>query len=175
MRQDMKLTGKLLDEGLVSFTKKPPLKSGRKTPRIWILVADNHLARVYKKNYNRMELIGEAEPEESLIESEINNKTMGRIASAAGSTVHHKFEPHTNASRQEELTFAREISDFLEQVETADVFDRLIIIAPPKMLGDLRSNFSKLVKNRIVAEVDKDLTKLNDKDFEEALKKIIGF
>ena len=171
----MKLTGKLADDGLTSFTKKPALRNGRKTPRIWILAADNHLARIYKKINIHMKLIGEAEPDINSIETKINNKTMGRMVSAAGSTVHHKFEPYTNESRQEELHFAREISDFLAQIETADVFDRLVVIAPPKMLGDLRSNFSKLVKNRIVAEVDKDLTKLNDKDFEKAVKKIIWF
>ncbi len=164
-----------MDDGLVSFTKKPPLKNGKKTARIWVLTADNHLARIYKKVNNRMELIGEAEPEKSLVESEINNKTMGRMVSAAGSTVHHKFEPHMNETRQEELTFAREVSNFLERVKTADAFDRLVIVASPKMLGNLRSNLSKLVKSLIIAEVDKDLTKLNDREFEKAIEKIVWF
>lgn len=171
----MKLTGKLLEDGLVSFTKKTPLKNGRQTPRVWILAADNYLARLYKRINNDLELIGEAEPDESLFESEINNKTMGRMVRATGSTAHHKFEPHTNKSKQEALNFARDISDFLEQIETADVFDKLVVIAPPKMLGDLRSSFSELLKKRIVGEVDKDLTKLNNQDFEKALKKIIWF
>ena len=171
----MKLIGKLADEGLVPFTHKPLLKSGRKIPRIWILAADNFLVRIYKKTSNRMELIGEAEPNISSIETEINNKTLGRMVSAAGSTVHHKFEPNDNESRHDELIFVHDVSKFLEQLETADVFDRLIIVASPKMLGDLRSNLSQSVKCRVIIEVDKDLTKLGNEDFEKAIKKIVWF
>lgn len=170
----MRLTGKLMKDGLVAFTQKPALRSGRKTPRIWVLAADGNFARFYRKINNHMELIGEASPEVEFA-TEVSNKTMGRIVSAARSTVRHKYEPHMEENRQNELMFARELSDFLEQVEEADVFDRLIIAAAPRMLGDLRANFSKLVQNRIVAEVDKDLTKLKNKELEKALEKIIWF
>jgi protein required for attachment to host cells len=171
----MKLTGKLFDEGLSAFTQKPALINGRQTPRLWVLVADSNLARFYKKTGSQIELIGEAEPAQASIEAEINNKTMGRMVSAAGSTVYHKFEPHMEEARQDEIQFSRQISNFLEEAEAADTFDRLIVIAAPRTLGDLRSNFNKPLKSRIVAEVDKDLTKLKDKDLEQALEKIIWF
>ena len=56
-KTEMKLTGKLREEGLHSFTEKPALKNGRTTPRIWILAADNHLARIYKKIQTHMILM----------------------------------------------------------------------------------------------------------------------
>ena len=35
----------------------------------------------------------------------------------------------------------------------------LVVVAPPKTLAELRKAFHSDVKNRIVAEIDKDLTK----------------
>jgi protein required for attachment to host cells len=169
----MKLTGKLLDKGLAAFTPKLALINGRTDPRLWILVADDSLARFYRKTNNQMELIGEAEP--ASFASEINNRTIGRMVGATRGTAHHKLEPHMEEVRQDELQFSRKISNFLGQAEATDVFDRLIVIAAPRTLEDLRSNFSKPLKNRIIAEVDKDLTKLKDKDLEQALEKIIWF
>lgn len=77
----MKLTGKLIEHGLTALTEITPLINGRRTPRILILAADHYFARLYKKTGSYLELICEAEPEESLIETEINNKTMGRMVS----------------------------------------------------------------------------------------------
>jgi len=171
----MKLTGKLIENDLKSFHQKPDLIRGHRTPRILILIADSELAQFYKKTDHHMELIGEAEPDQIHIESGINNKFMGRMVSAAGSTVRHKFEPHMEESRQNNMAFAHDISDFLDKIESKDIFDRLVIIAAPRMLGDLRSHFGKNLQKKIVAEVDKDLTKLESQDLEKALKKIIWF
>jgi protein required for attachment to host cells len=163
----MKLTGKSINRKLTSLTKTQLVRNEKKVPHIWILAADNHLARIYIKINNQMELIGEAEPEEHFIEAEINNKITGWTAGAEGSMAHHKFEPHSKGSRQQTLSFAREISYFLGQVEIIDVFDKLVVISPPEMLHALRSSFSQFLNDRIIVEIDKDLNKLDDKEFEK--------
>jgi protein required for attachment to host cells len=38
-------------------------------------------------------------------------------------------------------------------------YDRLVIVAPPKALGDLRAALSEQVKPHVYAELDKDLVK----------------
>jgi protein required for attachment to host cells len=38
------------------------------------------------------------------------------------------------------------------------MFDQILIVAPPKILGDLRREFAKASKAKIIAEVAKDLT-----------------
>jgi protein required for attachment to host cells len=54
--------------------------------------------------------------------------------------------------------FAKEIAEALYHHAHANLFDRLIIIAPPKILGQLRKMFHVEVIARIAAEIPKELT-----------------
>jgi protein required for attachment to host cells len=54
--------------------------------------------------------------------------------------------------------FAVEIADTLHRKRNAREFDDLVVIAPPKMLGNLRAAFHPDVATRVVAEFAKDLT-----------------
>jgi protein required for attachment to host cells len=59
----------------------------------------------------------------------------------------------------EEHRFAREIAAVLEKVVRERNIEALVIVAPPRTLADLRAAFHADVKKKIIAEVDKDLTK----------------
>jgi protein required for attachment to host cells len=54
--------------------------------------------------------------------------------------------------------FANEIAETLYRQAHANLFDRLIIIAPPKILGQLRKACHAEVVARIAAEIPKELT-----------------
>jgi len=54
--------------------------------------------------------------------------------------------------------FATELSEALYRHAHAKRFDKLVIIAPPKILGDLRKAFHAEVTARIAAELPKELT-----------------
>jgi protein required for attachment to host cells len=54
--------------------------------------------------------------------------------------------------------FADELAEALYRHAHANLFDRLIIIAPPKILGNLRKAFHAEVVDRIAAEIPKELT-----------------
>ena len=54
--------------------------------------------------------------------------------------------------------FAAEIAEALYRSRHTHRFEHLIVVAPPKVLGNLRAAFHKEVASRIVAEVPKDLT-----------------
>ncbi len=54
--------------------------------------------------------------------------------------------------------FANEIAKALYHHAHANLFERLIIIAPPKILGKLRKAFHPEVLERIAAEIPKELT-----------------
>jgi protein required for attachment to host cells len=59
---------------------------------------------------------------------------------------------------QAETRFAVEIAEMLYEMEHAHKFNELVVVAPPKMLGDLRAAFHPEVTQCVVAEVPKDLT-----------------
>ncbi len=58
----------------------------------------------------------------------------------------------------EEKRFAADIAEMLYQLGHAGEFDELVVVAPPKMLGDLRAKFHQEVSQAVVAEVPRDLT-----------------
>src|SRR3954471_4196723 len=64
----------------------------------------------------------------------------------------------TDIHQLREQDFAAEIAAALYKMEHAHQFDELVVVAPPKMLGDLRAAFHKEVAECVVAEVPKDLT-----------------
>jgi protein required for attachment to host cells len=56
-----------------------------------------------------------------------------------------------------EQKFAERIADDLYRMGHAQEFAALVVVAPPRMLGDLRARLHPEVTQRIVAEISKDL------------------
>jgi protein required for attachment to host cells len=69
----------------------------------------------------------------------------------------------------EEHKFARDVATALEKLVRERNAKVLIVIAPPRALADLRKSFHEDVKKKIVAEIDKDLTKLPLHEIEKHL------
>lgn len=69
----------------------------------------------------------------------------------------------------EEHKFAHEVAAALEKVVRERKAEALVVIAPPRTLADLRKAFHDDVKRKIVAELDKDLTKHPIYDIEKHL------
>ena len=59
----------------------------------------------------------------------------------------------------EEHHFAAEVAATLERIVRERGVEALVVVAPPRTLADLRKAFHPDVKKRIIAELDKDLTK----------------
>ncbi len=59
----------------------------------------------------------------------------------------------------EKERFAGRVASAMEQLVRAENVKAIVIVAPPRTLAELRHAFHADVKKRIIAEVDKDLTK----------------
>ena len=57
-----------------------------------------------------------------------------------------------------EVRFAAEAAEMLRKQALVNRFDCLLLIAPPKTLGELRKHYHKEVEARLLGEIDKDLT-----------------
>lgn len=71
--------------------------------------------------------------------------------------------------QQAEDRFAAEAADLLRKRALANDFEALIVVAPPRTLGELRKHYHKEVSQRLVGELDKDLTGHPVPDIEKAL------
>lgn len=58
-----------------------------------------------------------------------------------------------------EEKFAREIADAADRFAQSGVLTGLVVVAPARTLAELRKLFSNHVREKILVEVDKDLTK----------------
>jgi protein required for attachment to host cells len=64
----------------------------------------------------------------------------------------------TNWHQQAEDRFATQVAEVLYKKAHEHHFERLIVVAPPRTLGTLRSAFRKEVAQKVSAEIPKDLT-----------------
>jgi protein required for attachment to host cells len=76
--------------------------------------------------------------------------SVGGVRSSVGQTDWHKLEEHR---------FAEQAAAALERIVRERGVEALVVVAPPRALADLRKAFHPDVKKKIVAEIDKDLTK----------------
>lgn len=70
--------------------------------------------------------------------------------SGAGRSDHHEMEKHR---------FAKDVAERVTAMARERKFDRLVVFAAPNILSDLRENFDQEVDRRLVATVDKDITR----------------
>src|SRR5689334_17598333 len=71
----------------------------------------------------------------------------------------------------EEHKFTRDVAAALERMVRERHIEALVIAAPPRTLADLRQVFGADVKKKIIAELDKDLTKQPVHEIERHLVK----
>jgi protein required for attachment to host cells len=127
----------------------------------WVLIADGARARLLAQD-KPFERLRPALEEEELTGTtaqsrEIGSDRPGRSFDSAGQG-RHAMAPPTDPQRYAKYAFARELAERLEEAVHAGRFDRLVLVAAPKTLGDLRELLPGPVKAKVVAEIDKDLT-----------------
>lgn len=66
----------------------------------------------------------------------------------------------TDLHDQAERAFLREIVAGLNAAAAAGEVKRLLIVAPPRALGWMRKAYSESLRRALVAEIDKDLTRM---------------
>ena len=77
----------------------------------------------------------------------------------------------TDFHQLEEDRFAADTAALLKDWALRNEFESLIVVAPPRTLGELRKHYHVEVTNRLAGEIDKDLTGHTVPQIEEALAK----
>lgn len=80
----------------------------------------------------------------------------------------HGLESESPA-RRDKRDVAAELGKRLSAHAERNDFDRLILVAPPKFMGDLRPHLSDAASSRVIAELDKDLTRKTDAEIRDKL------
>jgi protein required for attachment to host cells len=80
----------------------------------------------------------------------------GRLNDSGGS--HRSAVEETDWHRVGKERFARDIAERLHTHAQAGRYSQLVLVAAPMVLGEIRKELHTEVQDRIVAEIDKDLT-----------------
>ena len=148
-------------------------------PITWILVADGRQAQVYTRRKieklmplannsrrNRFEEIiahapapvfgmhWEAESEDIY---DIERGQVGRVQESANSA-RHMAEPRLDVHEEIKHHFARTVAEKINKAQEKESFDRLVLVAPAKMMGVIKKHLKGKTLKKVVAELPKDLT-----------------
>lgn len=146
-----------------------------KATRTWILIADGNHARI-------LESIGSGRGLHEIAGREIRRETPpshllgrdkpGRVHESVGDT-RHAIEPKYDRHRNIEKRFAEQLAGQLQGCVEKKEFDKLVIVAPPQMLGDLRKYLTNEVAVKIVGEIAKDLAKVPNHEISSHLADVV--
>ncbi len=137
-----------------------------KHPTTWILVADAAHARVVRSTGPGSDLVdvaGYSTTNELPPGRELHRDQLPRTHESVGST-RHAMAPREDPRRRLKYDFAATLADRLAAAAAAKEFDRLVVVAPPEMLGDLRRLLPASLQKLVAAEFAKDLVKIANAD-----------
>ncbi|MEE8445594.1 MAG: host attachment protein [Alphaproteobacteria bacterium] len=87
-------------------------------------------------------------------------------ASGSGHSMNAATDPHAH----EETEFLRHLAAEIGELGQKGRYDRLVIVAAPRALGDLRAYLPRAARDKVTGELDKDLTQLTGADIAQHLE-----
>lgn len=144
--------------------------------RTWVLIADGARARVLENQgpgrglhaVEGMTFVAEHAATHDLVDDR-EGRTFSST-SARRSAIDARKDPHRVLKKD----FAKALAEVLAESEAQKAFDRLVLVAPPVTLGDLRQAVSDHVKAKIAGELAQDLTKIPNADVPEHLEGVVS-
>lgn len=142
----------------------------------WILVADRAKARVLSFDPADAEVpleerLDVVNPEGRLAGRELEG---ARAPSTHDRMGHgrHAIEPHTTLEDKVAQRFAARLADTLERGRVEHRYVALVLVAPPRFLGQLRSTLDPQVLRHVAAQIDKDLCAATPAEIVAALPRL---
>jgi protein required for attachment to host cells len=145
---------------MVERSTSPGASSTTRLPLTWVLVADGGHVKVLEWRGPRLTLLNDLTlaidlpPSHNLV-----SDRPGRSFESQGRARHAivgRSDPHRRLKRE----FAKQIAHMLAKELTAKRYERLVVVAPPATLADLRNAYSKTMREKVIGEFAHDLVKL---------------
>ena len=143
----------------------------------WVVVADGSSATIYATTGP-----GEGLRRTAALRSDAARKSTralgtdrpGRTqSSAAGAARRAGLAPRADWHREAKREFLERVAAALDDGAKDKAFERLVLVANARALGDLRAALSARVAKRIVGELRKDLNKTPARELPEHLRKVM--
>lgn len=150
---------------------------GLRPKKLWALVTDSGCGRLFEleRSPRRIEeILNREATARSTPSRDLTTDLSGResgSATHAGDTKH----PRSDAHDEEERKFVQEWVEGLQGALLKGRFEHIMLIADPRTLGRLRGGLDKTLKEAVIAEDARNLTKLKTEDLEPQLRELAGW
>jgi protein required for attachment to host cells len=138
--------------------------------KTWFIIADGGRARFVERDeqgaYRTISSFVSTELKAS--SRDLATERPGRVHESA-TTARHAIEPKTDPKEAAKEDFVRYVADQVQSEQKN--FDDLVLVAPPRVLGQLRETLAKSVADAVTWDLAKDLTKVPDHELSEHLSK----
>ena len=144
--------------------------------RTWVLIADGSRAKV-------LEAVGPGTGFQDVADMTLSTdlpKSRDVLADKPGRTFNsvgagrHAKENTSDPHRELKREFAGRVVAELRGAMLARRFDRLVLVAPPAFMGDLRAELPKDVKDKVADEITSDLTNTPKEELHSQLEEMLG-
>lgn len=130
----------------------------------WILIAGSSDARIF-------EALGDGRGYQERAVSGGHRPPFGSVMDGA---TPHPIAERTSATKALEALFASQLATMLAGYARSNLFDKLILIAPPPMLAQLRKMITADVRGKIVAEIESDLSDIPFSEISRHLDDVVS-
>ena len=135
-----------------------------------VLVADGRKILFFRNHgdENQIDLRTEAHDERAdAKDSDMKTDSAGSMKQSGG--FGRPSYDETDFQQQAEDQWAKDTAGLLNRRALSNDYDALVVVAPPKTLGELRKHFHKETEKRIVATFNKEMTDRPLADIEDLL------
>ena len=136
-----------------------------KRKKLWYVIADGGRARFVERDTN-----GAFRTITSFVATELHarERDLGRDRPArvmeSANSARHAVEPRRDLHQAAKEDFIRTVADTLAAEHGQGQFDALVLVAPARVLTELKHSLGKPVAETVVSDLQKDLTKVPDHD-----------
>lgn len=141
--------------------------------KTWIVAADATRARIFEllgAEQKIHEIEDFAHPAGRSMTRELQSDGQGRFYGKGERNQGHTNAPERDAAEHENDLFSKSLADYLDEARTQHRYERLRIVAPPKILGLLRQKLHKEVQKLVEDEVPKDISWFAEDEIERFLQ-----
>jgi protein required for attachment to host cells len=136
-----------------------------KKAKVWYVIADGGRARFVERDER-----GAFRTVSSFVSTELHAKSsdLGRDRPArvmeSATPGRSAVEPRRDLKEAAKQDFVKLVADEIDAEHGRGQFDNLVLVAPPGVLTELKSNLSKPMAELVVGDLQKDLTNVPDHD-----------
>jgi protein required for attachment to host cells len=131
-----------------------------KRGNIWFVLADGAKARILQRRSSEPRhfdvVADEQSAEAQLPGHDLGTDRPGRSYESATPS-RHAIEGKINPHEAAKLRFEVQIAELVNRAAEQGLFDSLVLVAPPRVLGDMRQALSAQARERLIVEEGKDL------------------